>query len=136
MSLGTTRHGAVLAAIGASLAVMILLAGCGGGGSMANGSGENGSDSGGGVPGGVAPSSLPPAVAQAKSQNTAVDPTIVSADNTFGLSLLNTLIPANPEGNTAIAPISVAMTLQIVYNGAAGSTQQAMAGTLQLGGLT
>jgi len=128
MSFGTTRHGAVLAAIGASLAVMILLAGCGGGGS--------GSMANGGVPGGVAPSSLPPAVAQAKDQNTAVDPAIVSADNTFGLSLLNTLIPANAQGNTAIAPISVAMTLQIVYNGAAGSTQQAMAGTLQLGGLT
>ena len=103
---------------------------------MADGSGSSGSGSGGGTPGGVAPSSLPPAVAQAKDQNTAVDPAIVAADNTFGLNLLNTLIPANAGGNTAIAPISVAMTLQIVYNGAAGATQQAMAGTLQLGGLT
>jgi serine protease inhibitor len=39
-------------------------------------------------------------------------------------------------GNVAISPISVAMTLQIVYNGAGGSTQQAMAQTLELGTLS
>jgi serine protease inhibitor len=39
-------------------------------------------------------------------------------------------------GNVAIAPISVAMALQIVYNGAGGATQQGMAQTLQLGSLS
>jgi serine protease inhibitor len=40
------------------------------------------------------------------------------------------------SGNLAIAPISVAMALQIVYNGAAGTTQQGMAQTLELGTLS
>ena len=131
----------VAAAICASFAVAALLASCGGSGDA----GENGStpaavNPGGPAnpinPGGVAPSSLPPAVSQAKDASTAVDPELVSADNAFGLNLLNTLIPANAGGNIAIAPISVAMAFQIVYNGAAGSTQQAMAGTLQLNGMS
>src|ERR1700749_1625096 len=49
----------------------------------------------------------PPAVVQAKSQNTAVDPAIVVADNTFGLNLLNTLLQNDSPVNTAIAPLSV-----------------------------
>ncbi len=85
--------------------------------------------------GSVATTSAPPAVAKAHAADAVVDPTVVAADNAFGLNLLNTLIPQN-SGNVAIAPISVAMGLQIVYNGAAGSTQQAMAQTLKLGSLT
>jgi hypothetical protein len=49
----------------------------------------------------------PRAVVQAKDQNTPVDPAIVSADNTFGLNLLNTLMQGNSGNNTAIAPLSV-----------------------------
>ena len=41
-----------------------------------------------------------------------------------------------PPATSAIAPISVAMALQIVYNGAGGATQQGMAQTLQLGSLS
>jgi serine protease inhibitor len=78
---------------------------------------------------------MPPAVMQAKNENTAVNPAIVTADNGFGLSLFQSLNPG-ATGNMAIAPISVAMALQILYNGAAGSTQQAMANTLQLGSLS
>jgi serine protease inhibitor len=78
----------------------------------------------------------PPAVVQAKEENTPVDPAIVSADNTFGLNLLNTLMQGNSGNNTAIAPLSVAIALQIAYNGAVGTTQQAMAQTLWLGDLT
>jgi serpin B len=85
--------------------------------------------------GSVSPVSAPPAVAKARAADTAVDPTVVAADNGFGLTLLNNLIAAY-NGNVAIAPISVAMALQIVYNGAAGSTQQAMAQTLELGSLS
>jgi serine protease inhibitor len=73
---------------------------------------------------------------QAKEASSPVDPTIVTADNTFGLNLLNTLIQNNSGSNTAIAPLSVAIALQIAYNGAAGTTQQAMAQTLQLGNLS
>ena len=80
----------------------------------------------------------PPAVDHDLQNNTPVDPAIVTADNTFGLSLLNTLLQegASSSGNTAIAPLSVSMALQITYNGAAGTTQQAMSQALQLGTLT
>ena len=64
-----------------------------------------------------------------------VDPAIVTADNTFGLNLFQNL-NSGATGNVAIAPISVAMALQIVYNGAGGATQQGMAQTLQLGSLS
>jgi len=77
----------------------------------------------------------PPAVMQAQQDNTPVDPAIVTADNTFGVNLFQNLYSATP-GNVAIAPISVAMALQIVYNGAGGATQQGMAQTLQLGSLS
>lgn len=43
---------------------------------------------------------------------------------------------SNSGNNTAIAPLSVAIALQIAYNGAVGTTQQAMAQTLRLGDLT
>jgi serpin B len=77
----------------------------------------------------------PPAVMQAQQDNTPVDPAIVTADNTFGVNLFQNLYSGAP-GNVAIAPISVAMALQIVYNGAGGATQQGMAQTLQLGSLS
>ena len=79
----------------------------------------------------------PPAVMQAQQADTPVDPALVTADNTFGLNLFQNLT-AGATGNVAIAPISVAMALQIVYNGAgAGSaTQQGMAQALALGSVS
>src|ERR1700741_3761480 len=57
----------------------------------------------------------PPAVSQALQEGTPPDPAICPADNTFGLSLLNTLLQqgASSSGNAAIAPISVSLALQI-----------------------
>jgi serine protease inhibitor len=83
----------------------------------------------------VAPSSAPPAVMQAQQANSPVDPAIVAADNSFGVDLLQNLT-SGASVNVAIAPISIAMALQIVYNGAAGMTQQGMAQTLQLGSMS
>jgi serpin B len=80
-------------------------------------------------------STAPPAVMQAQQENTPIDPALVTADNTFGLNLFENL-NSGATGNVAIAPISVAMALQIVYNGAGGATQQGMAQTLQLGSLS
>jgi serpin B len=82
----------------------------------------------------VEKSSLPPAVADAVQADTAVNPLIVTADNAFGLSLLDTL-NQTPTENIAISPLSIALVLQIMYNGAAGATQQVMAQSLQLQGL-
>jgi serine protease inhibitor len=84
----------------------------------------------------VSGTASPTAVVEAQKANTPVDPAIATADNAFGLNLLNTLIPGSSGGNVAISPLSVALALQIVYNGAAGSTQTAMAQTLQLGSLS
>jgi serine protease inhibitor len=113
----------------AGILVAAVLGSCGGGGSTMNS---------GSAPMPSAPANMnsttPPAVAQAMDAGTAVDPAIVTADNTFGLNLFQNL-NAGASGNVAIAPISVAMTLQILYNGAAGATQQAMGQTLQLGAM-
>jgi serine protease inhibitor len=123
------RNGRIGTAIGLLLGTA-LIAGCGGS-SMNSGSmavdpmpppmGTN--------------TTAPPAVMQAQQENTPVNPAIVTADNTFGLNLFNNL-NSGATGNVAIAPISVAMALQIVYNGSAGATQQGMAQTLQLGTLS
>jgi serpin B len=88
--------------------------------------------------GGCPAMTIPQAVEQDLQAKTAVDPAIVTADNTFGLSLLDTLLQdgASISGNIAVAPVSVSMALQITYNGAAGTTQQAMSQVLQLGSLT
>jgi serpin B len=79
---------------------------------------------------------LPPAVARARSNNTEVTPDIVTADNEFGLSVLKTLQAQQGRINIAISPLSLSIALQILYNGAAGTTQDAIAQTLQLGNLT
>lgn len=122
-----------------------LLVGCGGSGTSADvqdptGSGGNaggtGSSGGTGSTGGSTSGTTPPAVAQAIKDSTPVDPAIVTADNAFGLSLFDTLLPGAGGGNISIAPLSVAMALQILYNGAAGSTQQVMSQTLDLGTLS
>jgi serine protease inhibitor len=108
------------------------LAGCGG--SSMN-SGSMPSANAPTAPPSAGNSTMPPAVLQAQQEKTPVNPAIVTADNTFGLNLFKNLNSGASGNNLAIAPISVAMALQIVYNGAAGTTQQGMAQTLELGTL-
>jgi serine protease inhibitor len=100
----------------------------------------DGCDRGGGSPGpesnATAPAVVPDAVAKAKANNTPVDPAIVAADNGFGLSVLQALQSQSSSTNIAISPLSLSLALQVVYNGAGGTTQQAMVQTLQLGSLT
>jgi serine protease inhibitor len=110
-----------------------VVGGCGGGGSPGGGSMSMSPMPPTSTP--QSPSTAPPAVMQAQAADTPVDPAIVTADNTFGLKLFQNL-NSSATGNVAIAPISVAMALQIVYNGAGGVTQQGMAQTLQLGSLS
>jgi len=74
------------------------------------------------------------AVARALKKHTPVAPQIVAADNTFGLMLLNALNPG-ATSNVAISSTSIALALQMVYNGAEGSTRQGMSQALQLQGL-
>jgi serine protease inhibitor len=118
------NHVSTTTAIGALLAASAVLVGCGGGPVSTEQS-----------PPGGASNATPTAVAQAQKANTPVDPAIVAADNAFGLNLMDALLPGS-DGNIAISPLSVALALQVLYNGAAGSTQQAMAQTLELGTLS
>jgi serpin B len=100
-----------------------VLCGCGGSGDAPAGSAP------------LAGTATPAAVIAAQQAGTAPSPVLVAADNAFGLNLLNSLLPTT-AGNVTVSPLSVAMALQIAYNGAAGATQSAMAQTLQLSALS
>jgi serine protease inhibitor len=92
-----------------------------------------GCGSGGSSPAG---SSLPRAVADAKRNATPVDANLVASNNSFGFSLFRQLTQTDPGKNVFLSPTSIALALEIVYNGAGGDTQQAMAQTLQLQGVS
>jgi serine protease inhibitor len=64
-----------------------------------------------------------------------LDPELIAADNAFGLNLLSALNQKNGSANTAISPTSIALVMQIVFNGAQDETRKAMAQALQLGSL-
>jgi hypothetical protein len=78
-----TRDLVFPAAVGALLIATSLLPGCGGGSDASSGAAPTPSPPA---------ATVPPAVMQAKEADTPVDPTTVTADNTFGLNLLNTLV--------------------------------------------
>jgi serine protease inhibitor len=120
------------ASVATVLIGMLLATGCGG----SNGSNSN--DGNGSVadspPSTAAGTTVATAVEQARQNGTPVPQQIVTADNTFGLALFNAL-NQGATSNVAISPTSIALALQMVYNGAAGSTQQGMSQALQLQGL-
>ena len=107
----------------ALLVLAAALSGCGGNGAASDSPVKN-------------PAAPPAAVAKAKAENAAVNPAVVAADNTFGLGALQALQSQHSSLNIAISPVSLSLALQILYNGAAGNTQQAMAQALRLGSLT
>lgn len=104
-----------------SVAAVAALSGCGGGG----GGGDTQSTR-----------NLPPAVAAAVRSSTPVASAIVSANNDLGFQLLAQMRKTDSGKNVFISPVSVALCMEILYNGAAGTTQQAMAQTLGLGSLS
>ncbi len=113
-----TRLGA--AAIGGI--VICALSGCGGGGgsSVATKAALN----------------LPPAVAAAVRSALPPPAVIVNANNNLGFQLLTQMRTTDAGKNVFVSPVSVALCMEILYNGAAGTTQQAMAQTLNLGSLS
>src|SRR5580704_15946704 len=57
-----------------------------------------------------------------------------AADNAFGFRLLNAVQQATPTDNVVLSPVSAALALSMVLNGASGETKDEMLGALSLGG--
>jgi serine protease inhibitor len=68
---------------------------------------------------------------------TGAEQELIQSDNAFGLKLFREIQAQEEPGvNLFISPLSVAMALGMTYNGAAGTTYEAMQETLELQGLT
>jgi len=65
-----------------------------------------------------------------------VNPQLAMANTRFGFKLFSQIYRQQTDRNLFISPTSVAIALSMVYNGAAGETQQAMARTLELEGMS
>ncbi|HTW92515.1 MAG TPA: serpin family protein [bacterium] len=61
---------------------------------------------------------------------------LVEADNKFGLQLFDHITAARPQENVFISPLSIALALQMTAHGSAGLTWKAMAGAMNLSGLS
>ena len=63
---------------------------------------------------------------------------LTNANNAFGLKLFKEIVahPDERDKNIFISPLSVSMALGMTYNGAAGTTEEAMRNTLEYGNMT
>lgn len=78
----------------------------------------------------AAPNPAPP------TTTTTMETRLPTAHNQFGWALFRTLQTKAPQTNLFFSPLSLALALTMTYNGAAGETQQAMAQTLHLTGMS
>lgn len=67
-----------------------------------------------------------------KTQNSS----LVEANNSFGVKLLQTLAKQDGKSNIVISPLSLSVALQMTYNGADGATAKAMAQALEVKNLS
>ena len=68
---------------------------------------------------------------------TSAEQHLIAVDNRFALTLLGEVTGTQrAAGNLFLSPLSVAMALAMTYNGAAGTTEEAMRATLGLDGMT
>ncbi|MBD0388302.1 MAG: serpin family protein [Nostoc sp. C3-bin3] len=85
----------------------------------------------------LAESNLPQSETPLQKKTVNSDTRIVESSNKFGFKLFSEVLKDDKgEKNVFISPSSVALALAMTYNGASGSTQQAMAKTLELQGMT
>ncbi|WP_414528101.1 serpin family protein [Nodularia chucula] len=81
-------------------------------------------------------SDLPYSETQLPKKALISDTKVVDANNKFSFKLFSEIAQNNSSGDDIfISPSSVAIALAMAYNGASGSTQQAMAKTLELQGM-
>lgn len=67
---------------------------------------------------------------------TPLEKKLVEADEKFGLKLFRRVVQSEPDKNVFISPLSVSMALGMTYNGAAGTTEEAMRHVLEFGDLS
>lgn len=72
----------------------------------------------------------------AQSPNQPVDSRLVDANTKFGFKLFSEILKQGSNKNVFVSPTSVAIALSMTYNGARGETQEAMAKTLEVQGLS
>jgi serine protease inhibitor len=61
---------------------------------------------------------------------------LIESDNNFGLDFFQEVATDNTTENIMVSPLSVALALGMTYNGAGGTTKNAMKETLKLGNMT
>jgi len=84
----------------------------------------------------LAQSGLPQPESPLPKKTVNPDTKIIDANNKFGFKLFSQVQKNDvSQKNVFISPTSVAIALAMTYNGASGSTQQAMAKTLELQGM-
>lgn len=83
----------------------------------------------------VAQSQAPKSELPVSDNSASIDTKLVSANTKFGFNLFSQLLVQDNKKNIFVSPSSVALALAMTYNGADGSTQEAMAKALELQGL-
>lgn len=78
---------------------------------------------------------VPPLLRSLPRPLTTAEQSIVRGTNAFSVALLRQQVLARPTESVVLSPFSVSMALGMAANGAAGSTLDAMRGTLGLAGL-
>ncbi|MBU8935012.1 MAG: serpin family protein [candidate division Zixibacteria bacterium] len=67
---------------------------------------------------------------------TAAEQQVVQSGENFGLDFFSQVAAENPDTNVVVSPVSVAMALAMAYNGADGTTREAIQSTIALDGLS
>jgi serine protease inhibitor len=84
---------------------------------------------------GTGPEPAPEPITELPRSLSIAEGDLIEADNSFAFKLFKEINEQEGDQNIFISPISVAMALGMTYNGAAGTTQEAMQEVLELEGM-